>query len=145
MESLFATLKNIISRISSVHFSVRIVFWFSFIPERNFITVSKEVINLSLVSGLIFQLCNFMWSLSEIFFFSQVSVYLRMIISLREKCPNTELFLVRIFSYSDWIRIRNNSVFGHISRSVCLTHFSPVSHFYTTWKCQMVFWRFQGL
>ena len=23
--------------------------------------------------------------------------------SLREKCPNTELFLVRIFLYSDWI------------------------------------------
>ena len=23
---------------------------------------------------------------------------------LREKCPNTELFLVRIFLYSDWIR-----------------------------------------
>ena len=25
-------------------------------------------------------------------------------ISLREKCPNTEFFLVRIFLYSDWIR-----------------------------------------
>ena len=52
---------------------------------------------------------------------------------LREKCPNTELFLVRIFRYSDWIRrftkslysiriqentTRNNSVFGHFSRSV---------------------------
>ena len=24
--------------------------------------------------------------------------------SLREKCPNTEVFLVRIFLYSDWIR-----------------------------------------
>ena len=24
--------------------------------------------------------------------------------SLREKCPNTEFFLVRIFPYSDWIR-----------------------------------------
>ena len=23
---------------------------------------------------------------------------------LREKCPNTELFLVRIFLYSDWIQ-----------------------------------------
>ena len=47
--------------------------------------------------------------------------------TLREKCPNTELFLVRIFLYSDCIRIqseyrkmriRNNSVFGHFSRSV---------------------------
>ena len=25
-------------------------------------------------------------------------------ITMREKCPNTELFLVRIFLYSDWIR-----------------------------------------
>ena len=25
-------------------------------------------------------------------------------VSLREKCPNTELFLVRIFPHSDWIR-----------------------------------------
>ena len=37
--------------------------------------------------------------------------------SLRKMCPNTELFLVRIFLYSDWIRTRNNSVFGHYSRS----------------------------
>ena len=26
------------------------------------------------------------------------------LVSLREMCPNTELFLVRIFLYSDWIR-----------------------------------------
>ena len=48
--------------------------------------------------------------------------------SLPENCPNTELFLVRIFLYSDSvnlriqseyrkIRTRNNSVFGHFSRS----------------------------
>ena len=37
--------------------------------------------------------------------------------TLREKCPNTELFLVRIFLYSDWIRTKNNSVFEHFSRS----------------------------
>ena len=53
----------------------------------------------------------------------------------REKCPNTEFFLVRIFLYFDWIRrfteeiiwiqtkcskiqSRKNSVFGHFSRSV---------------------------
>ena len=35
------------------------------------------------------------------------------ILTLREKCPNSELFLVRIFPHSDWIRARNNSVFGH--------------------------------
>ena len=41
--------------------------------------------------------------------------------ALREKCPNTELFLVCIFQYSDWIRTRNNSVFGHFSRSAVLS------------------------
>ena len=54
--------------------------------------------------------------------------------SLRQKCPNAELFLVRIFLYSDWIRrftpnsvrirkirTRNNSVFGHFSRSGCFS------------------------
>ena len=39
-------------------------------------------------------------------------------ISLYEKCPNTEFFLVRISPHSDWIRIRKNYVFGHFSRSV---------------------------
>ena len=33
------------------------------------------------------------------------------------QCPNTEFFLVRIFLYSDLIRTRKNSVFGHFSRS----------------------------
>ena len=41
-------------------------------------------------------------------------------LSLREKCPNTEFFLVRIFPYSDWIRIRKNSVFGYFSRRLYL-------------------------
>ena len=59
------------------------------------------------------------------------------LLSLREKCPNTELFLARIFLYLDWIRTvfglktespssvriqeqrtRNNSVFEHFSSSV---------------------------
>ena len=55
-------------------------------------------------------------------------------LSLREECPNTELFLTRILLYSDWvnlciqseyrkIRTRNNSVFGHFSRSVCVMSF----------------------
>ena len=34
-------------------------------------------------------------------------------VELREKCLNTELFLAHIFLFSDWIRIRNDSVFGH--------------------------------
>ena len=38
--------------------------------------------------------------------------------ALREKCPNTELFLVCIFLYYKRKRNRNNSVFGHFSRSV---------------------------
>ena len=44
--------------------------------------------------------------------------------TLREKCPNTEFFLVRIFLYSDCIqsecreiRTRKNYVFGYFSRS----------------------------
>ena len=42
-------------------------------------------------------------------------------VTLREKCPNTEFFLVRIFLYS--VRIQENtdqknSVFVHFSRSV---------------------------
>ena len=47
------------------------------------------------------------------------------LISLREKCRNTEFFLVRIFLYSvqiQEIRSRNNSVFGHFSRSLCNNH-----------------------
>ena len=55
--------------------------------------------------------------------------------TLREKCPNTEFFLARIFLLSDFIygenlrihseyrktRTRKNSVFGHFSRSVIFT------------------------
>ena len=38
--------------------------------------------------------------------------------SLREKCPNTGLFLVRIFPHSDWIRryTKNLSVFSSNTR-----------------------------
>ena len=32
-----------------------------------------------------------------------------------------------------------------VSTESLLTHFSPVSHFYTPWKRQKVFWRFQGV
>ena len=39
---------------------------------------------------------------------------------LHEKCPNTEFILVRIQSEYRKIRIRNNSVFGHFSRSELL-------------------------
>ena len=36
---------------------------------------------------------------------------------LREKCPNTELFLVRIHSEYRKIWTKNNCIFGHFSRS----------------------------
>ena len=57
--------------------------------------------------------------------------------SLREKCPNRKLFLVRIFLYSDEseyrkIRTRNYSVFGHIVHQ-CLSKRSFwkfLQHFY---------------
>ena len=53
-----------------------------------------------------------------------LSIYL----ALREKCPDTELFLLRIFMYSDWVNLRiqfenrklqtrDNSVFEHFLRS----------------------------
>ena len=69
--------------------------------------------------------------------FMIISEMFHWIWSLREKCPNTELFLVRTFLYSDWITkiysvnlriqseyrkiwIRNNSVFGYFSQiSLC--------------------------
>ena len=44
--------------------------------------------------------------------------------SLREKCLNTEFFLVRIFPHSNWTRTRKNSVFGHFSRRDCVPYFS---------------------
>ena len=37
--------------------------------------------------------------------------------ALREKCPHTEFFLVRIQSECGKIQTRKNSVFGHVSRS----------------------------
>ena len=40
--------------------------------------------------------------------------------SLREKCPNTEFFLTRIFPHSD----QKNFVLGHFSRSVFFKTFS---------------------
>ena len=46
--------------------------------------------------------------------------------SLRKKCSNTELFLVRIQSECGKIRARKNSVFGHFSRS---GRFSKISLF----------------
>ena len=68
----------------------------------------------------------FLWFWIPVSWFLLVLCYTAM----REKCPDMELFLVRIFLYSDWIRklvnlriqseyrkirTRNNSVLGHFS------------------------------
>ena len=45
--------------------------------------------------------------------------YSRTNTSLREMCPNTKFFLVRIQSERGKIRARKISVFGHFSRSAC--------------------------
>ena len=55
-------------------------------------------------------------------------------VPLREKCPNTEFFLVLIFPHSDWIRrdterYGKNSVFGQFSRSVRLPNKNLVRKF----------------
>ena len=47
-------------------------------------------------------------------------ILLNMHLSLREKCPYTEFFLVRIQSECMKIRTRKNSVFRHFSHSVTL-------------------------
>ena len=52
--------------------------------------------------------------------------------ALREMCPNTELFLVRILNLriqSEYrkIRTRYNSVFGHFSRSDAINRFSETT------------------
>ena len=50
--------------------------------------------------------------------------------TLHEKWPNTELFLVRIFPHSDWMRTGNNSVFGqNIRQKLFSSHFlTEISH-----------------
>ena len=79
-------------------------------------------------------------------------------VSLGEKCPNTELFLVRIFLYSDWIwtvslriqseyrkiRTRNNSVFGRFSRSV-LSKLQLISLTSFNWCCKIVMFQILNL
>ena len=65
------------------------------------------------------------WLIRQAMLHSQISVFnnsttvfaLPLNTALREKCPKTELFLVRIQSEYWKIQTRNNSVFGHFSRS----------------------------
>ena len=71
------------------------------------------------------------WKTSFSFLYSELTLWKLLLNSQREKFPNTEFFLVRIFLYSDWIysvnlRIqseyrkkgtRKNSIFERFSRS----------------------------
>ena len=95
--------------------------------NQSFISIEKDTNHSSIISsflkprseGPIITLRPFVRSYSPeplevalIFCFSEVRHC--------EKCPNTELFLVlfsRIQSENGKIRIRNNPVFGHFSRS----------------------------
>ena len=79
-------------------------------------------IHLAVVIGIV-QKTMLIWS--YIFFIGSylhnLSVYI--LASLREKCPNTEFFLVRIFSYLDWIpenTDQKNSVFGYFLHNAYL-------------------------
>ena len=45
-------------------------------------------------------------------------LFKRLLLTLNEKCPNTEFFLVRIQTEYGKIRTRKNSVFGNFSRRV---------------------------
>ena len=40
------------------------------------------------------------------------------VLGLNTECPHTELFLIRVFLYLDWIQTRKNSVFEHFLRNV---------------------------
>ena len=85
----------------------------------------------------------------------RVHINVNKVLTLREKRPNTELFLVLIFPHLDWIReilriciqsecgkirTRNNSVFGHLWRSVMnpkllpSIHFTTLLYLYTPWS-----------
>ena len=89
----------------------------------------KAILLISSVKTLCLSLLNFccVFNINLLFF------------TLREKCPNTELFLVRIFMYLFQLQEnteRNKSVFGHFSRSViyslCFVT-KETNHFFFGW------------
>ena len=60
--------------------------------------------------------------------------------TLREKCPNAEFFLLRIFSHSDWIRKDTSYLlFGHFSHTELLSSFEHWSLILVAYKTCM--WR----
>ena len=113
---------------------------------KHYITTHYGVIFSSIVHT---NSLSYFWVILEYWCFTYTVLKVKFFIidSLHERCPNTELFLVRIFLYSDWIwifthwvksvqirsyfwsvfscirteyrkiRTRNNSVFGNFSRS----------------------------
>ena len=58
-------------------------------------------------------------SIFHFWFYLILSLFFK--ISLCEKCPNTEFFLVRVQPEYEKIRTRKNSALGHFSRRVWLT------------------------
>ena len=62
---------------------------------------------------------------------------------LREKCPNTQFFLVRIFPYSVRMRENTDSVFGHFSRSDLLQGSVALNNLASQYfvKCLLLFYK----
>ena len=71
-----------------------------------------------------FHVLNIPLALSKI---SGRMMWKKIFVSRREKCPNTEIFLVRIFLYSNWIL--NSLAFSIIDEKVALNKIS----FYLLW------------
>ena len=65
--------------------------------------------------------------LSKFISFFQISLRTT-VPALREKCPNTEFFLVRTQSEYGKIRTRKNPVFGHFSRSAEVAGLDSISY-----------------
>ena len=90
----------------------------------------KSQVCFSLVSD------NFLWSVFQILLASCVWIlslaFSHYILSLREKCPNTEFFLVRIFQWSDQKKLRIWTLFtqytwsGLIKNSIALHSTYPI-------------------
>ena len=112
---MFKSLRKIFSVIFAylirVSWKVLLKFTQSF---KRYVKLPKSAMN---KKGAIFKPeRSFLWLFKpEIFFLLSERSFL--LDSLRGKCPNTEFFLIGIFLYSNWIRTRKNSVFGHFSRS----------------------------
>ena len=100
-----------------------VIFWFAFlVPNKStykaiFRTFIESKIHRKRITRTVIQL----WT-SAFFIKWVIHIGSQLLPTLREKCPNAELLLVRIFLYfrTEYrkIRTRNNFVFGHFSRIV---------------------------